>query len=184
MKKVLHIVSVLTITAIISGSVLSVVGNWAKPFIEENRIRAISKAIFQVQPEGKHYEKISSNEMEVFEVFDENKNSIGYAVVHQGNGFQGIIKLIFGTDKNLQKITAIEILDQVETPGLGTLITEENFKAQFKDLITQPKINLVKGKAPSANNEVRSITGATISSKAVVEIVNDAVEKLKKLQRE
>jgi len=181
MKKVLQIILVLTFTAAISGFVLSSVNNWAKPLIEENRIKAISQAIFLVQSEGKRYEKLNFNEMDVFEVFDENDQSIGYAVVHQGNGFQGTIKLIFGINKDLNKITAIEILEQVETPGLGSLITEDNFKNRFKNLNTQPLIQVVKGKKPSHDNEVQAITGATISSKSVVRIVNEAVEKLKKL---
>lgn len=180
MKNVLRIILVLTITAIVSGFVLSSVNNWAKPLIEENRTKAISQAIFLVQPEGKKYEKLKINEMEVFEVFDENNNSVGYAVVHQGNGFQGTIKLIFGIDKKLEKIKAIEILEQVETPGLGSLITQDDFKNRFKNLNTQPSIQLIKGKKPINNNEVQAITGATISSKAVVRIVNDAIIQLKK----
>ncbi len=180
MKKILQIILVLTFTASISGFVLSSVNNWAKPFIEENRIKAISKAIFQVQSEGKKYEKLNINEMEVFKVFDENDKTIGYAVVNQGNGFQGTIKLIFGINEELNRIKAIEILEQVETPGLGSLITEDNFKNRFKNLNTQPLIQVVKGKLPSNDNEVQAITGATISSKAVVRIVNEAVEKLKK----
>jgi electron transport complex protein RnfG len=180
MKKILQIILVLTFTASISGFVLSSVNNWAKPFIEENRIKAISQAIFQVQSEGMRYEKLNLEEMDVFEVFDENDNSLGYAVVHQGNGFQGIIKLIFGINKELNRIKAIEVLEQVETPGLGSLITEDNFKNRFKNLNVQPLIQVVKDRKPSHNNEVQAITGATISSKAVVRIVNEAVEKLKK----
>lgn len=180
MKNIIQIILVLTITAIISGFVLSSVNNWAKPYIEENRIKAIAQAIFLVQSDGKKYEKLSINEMDVFEVFDENNNSVGYAVVNQGNGFQGTIKLIFGIDRNLERIHAIEILEQVETPGLGSLITESDFKSQFKNLNIQPFVQVVKGKKPSKDNEVQAITGATISSKAVVQIINDAVSKLKK----
>lgn len=180
MKKTINIILVLTLTALISAAVLASVNDWAKPLIEKNRTKAIEQAIFQVQQEAKDYEKLNTNEMNVFEVFDDNKNSLGYAVVHQGNGFQGTIKLIFGIDKNLERIKAIEILEQVETPGLGSLITEENYKSQFKDLNVNPFIKLIKGKEKSSKNEVQAITGATISSRAVVNIVNDAVKNLKK----
>ncbi|MCX8057491.1 MAG: RnfABCDGE type electron transport complex subunit G [Ignavibacteria bacterium] len=184
MKKTIHIISVLTLTATISALTLASVNNWAKPLIEENAIKAISEAIFQVQPSAKSYEKIPLDELKAFEVFDENKNSIGYAVVHQGNGFQGTIKLIFGIDKNLERITSIEILEQVETPGLGSLITEENYKNQFRSLSVNPVINLIKGKSKTADNQVKAITGATISSRAVVNIVNDAIRILRKYSKE
>lgn len=180
MKKILQIILVLTFTASISGFVLSSVNKWARPFIEENRIRAISQAIFLVQSEGKKYEKLNIGELDAYKVFDENNNSIGFAVVHQGNGFQGPIKLIFGINEELNRIKAIEILEQVETPGLGTLITEDDFKNRFKNLNAQSIIKIVKGKKPSNDYEVQAITGATISSKAVVEIINDAIAKLKK----
>lgn len=184
MNKTVNIVLVLTFTALISAAVLASVNDWAKPLIEENRTRAIAQAIFQVQQDAKKYDKLNLPELNVFEVFDENNNSLGYAVVHQGNGFQGTIKLIFGIDKNLERIKAIEILEQVETPGLGSLITEENYKSQFNELSVNPFIKLIKGKEKSSENEVQAITGATISSRAVVNIVNDAVKNLKKHLRE
>lgn len=184
MKKNIQIVSVLTITALISAAVLASVNDWAKPLIEENRIKAISQAIFQVHPSAVEYEAANFPELSAYKVFDQNKNEIGYAVVHQGNGFQGTIKLIFGIDKDLKKITSLEVLEQVETPGLGSLITEENYTKQFRNLSVNPNVKLIKGKEKSSDNEVQSITGATISARAVVNIVNDAVKNLKKHLRE
>ena len=49
------------------------------------------------------------------------------AVIHllyEGNGFQGKIRLMLGLSNDLNKITSLEILEQVETPGLGSRVTE------------------------------------------------------------
>jgi Na+-translocating ferredoxin:NAD+ oxidoreductase RnfG subunit len=61
-----------------------------------------------------------------------------------------------------------------ETPGLGDKIYKDpKFVAEFHGLAVEPAIKLIKGHGEAAN-EVDAITGATISSKAVVRIVNQA----------
>jgi electron transport complex protein RnfG len=66
-------------------------------------------------------------------------------------------------------ITAIKILNQNETPGLGARIIEPEFTRQFsnKDL--------------SALNDIQAITGATISSRAVIEAVKKKAGEIKEL---
>jgi electron transport complex protein RnfG len=68
------------------------------------------------------------------------------------------------------------VLEQLETPGLGAEIDGEKFVSQFRGLATRPPISYVKGKAPEKDNEVQAITGATISSKAVVDIINKTIK--------
>lgn len=182
MKKTVHIIITLTIIGAVSGGLLSVVNKWASPLIASNKRSETEKGIFLVQPYGKFYEKINTNEIELYKVFDENKNLVGYSLAYEGNGFQGKIRLIVGLTPDLTKTTSLEILEQVETPGLGTKITEEPFKNQFKGLQVFPQIQCVKGKAPEKPNEIQTITGATISSKSVVAIVNEGIKKARTLK--
>jgi len=79
-------------------------------------------------------------------------------------------------------------LSQKETPGLGTKIVEdpsnENpawFTEQFKNVKVEPEIIYVKNSKPSKDNEIQAITGATISSKSVVNILNTNIGKVKKM---
>ena len=69
----------------------------------------------------------------------------------------------------------LRVLNQKETPGLGTKIAEEKFTGQFKGLSIEPKIAYVKNKKPEKPNEIQAVTGATISSRAVVNAVNARV---------
>jgi len=89
-----------------------------------------------------------------------------------------------GLKSNLTEITSIEILEQVETPGLGTKVTEDPFRNQFKGLQITPEVKWIKGAPPTQPNEIQTITGATISSKSVVAIINSGLEKARKLQKE
>jgi hypothetical protein len=68
----------------------------------------------------------------------------------------------------------MEVLESRETPGLGDRIyKDEKFVAEFHDLMVEPAIRLIKGHGTEAN-EVDAITGATISSAAIVRILNTA----------
>jgi len=91
---------------------------------------------------------------------------------------------MIGLDCDLKKITGMRVLEQVETPGLGTKVTEESFTNQFIGLVTEPIIKCIKGAKATNTNEVEAITGATISSKAVLRIINDGLSELRSLKKE
>ncbi|MGK9476222.1 FMN-binding protein [Melioribacter sp. OK-6-Me] len=177
MNNSIKMIIVLTSIALISGAVLAGVSNWAAPHIEANRLAETEAAIYLVQSSAKSYKKIETKFAEIYQVFDANGNPLGYSIVAEGNGFQGKIRMMLGVDSTLTKITAIEILEQVETPGLGSRIADDDFKNQFKNLIAQPSVNWVKGRNPEKPNEIQAITGATISSKSVCAIINDVLQK-------
>jgi electron transport complex protein RnfG len=180
--KVTHIVAALTLIGIVAGGSLSLVNNWAAPKIALNQKAETERAIFLVHLDGKRYDEIKNAGFEVYKVFNQADSSVGYSLVYAGNGFQGKIKLMIGLTEKLNKITSIEVLEQSETPGLGTKILEPPYKDQYKGLTPAPSIKLVKGVEPSSSNEVKAITGATISSRSVVAIVNEGVSKLKELE--
>lgn len=182
MKNIIHMIATLTIIGIVAGGLLAGVNGWATPLIEANKKAETEKAIFLVNPAGKSYETVANAGFEIYKVMDETKKLIGYSLVNEGNGFQGKIRVMMGLSEDMKKLTMYEVLEQSETPGLGTLIMDDPFKKQFNGLITEPKVEWVKGKAPSKSNEIQTITGATISSKAIVEIINNALEKARSLK--
>ena len=83
-----------------------------------------------------------------------------------------------GLTPDLTRITGIRVLEQVETPGLGGRISEEVFQEQFGDISSQPEVEYVKNQEPEKDNEIRAITGATISSRSVVAIINKNIQNL------
>lgn len=101
------------------------------------------------------------------EVYPAYKNSefIGAAVVGSSKkGFSGLIKIMVGftTDGTIKNIA---VLDQKETPGLGTKMKDESFLKQFRDK-NPSNFNL---KVKKDGGEVDAITGATISTRAFSE---------------
>lgn len=104
-----------------------------------------------------------------------------WAVVAEGNGFADRIRLIFGWDPAAGRILALRVLENKETPGLGDAIgNDPAFRARFRDrtaTVDTPLRGVKLDSTPNAPHEVDTITGATVSSRAVIRIVNAAVRR-------
>ncbi len=107
-----------------------------------------------------------------------SKKVIGYSLIAEGIGWDRL-KILIALSSDLQKITGLEIVDSRETPGLGARIKEDWFRKQFQKPTDRP-LQLVKHK-PSGKYQVQAITGATISSTAVTNMVNKTVALARKL---
>lgn len=115
----------------------------------------------------------------IYYVYSDDGDLIGYAFEATGKGYGGDISLLVGvnSDKDLT-IRKVSVLSHSETPGLGSRITEEEFISQFNN----KPIEAIKLR--SNNGEIDAITGATISSTAVVDAVyNEYKNKIKSIQR-
>ncbi len=200
MKKSIHMILTLSIVGIVSGAALVGVHQYTQPLIKKNKEQALKRAIFQVLPQAKDYDIITCNtvtkevlprekdyqsttkeEKVVYKGLDSSHKLIGYAVVGKGAGYQGEIKIMIGIDPDLNNTIGIEILESVETPGLGAKITSPWFKDQFNNLKILPLVELVKNKPPSKPNQIQAITGATISSQTVIDIVNKTLKQLREI---
>jgi electron transport complex protein RnfG len=108
-------------------------------------------------------------------IAEKNGQIIGYAAIASSPGYSSVLKILVGMDMS-KKVAGIRILEQTETPGLGTRVTEPEFYSQFSGLGSQ-EMELKKN-----GGGVDGITGATISSRAVTNGVKDIlINKLEKL---
>lgn len=99
---------------------------------------------------------------------------IGWVLPAGGSGFADRIELLIGLDTQISTITGLYVLDQKETPGLGDNITTDAFRERFRNAPTDRPLVVVKTD-PSQENEIRALSGATISSESVAAIVNGAL---------
>ena len=92
-----------------------------------------------------------------------------------GPGFQDTIAILYGYKPAETLVVGMEVLESRETPGLGDKIYKDaEWVGAFSALSIDPEIVAVKNGTRSDANEIDAITGATISSKAVVRIINEA----------
>ena len=168
----------LTIITAIAGGLLELWNKTTIPLIHKNREMELQKALHEVLPEHDNVAKKNIGKESVF--ISSNKgviNSIAFTA--SGAGYQSVIKILVAMTPGMDKVLKITVLEQTETPGLGTKIVTDTssktdqkwFTGQFSGILPSPDIILVKNTSDNTN-EVSAITGATITSRAVVNIIN------------
>lgn len=107
---------------------------------------------------------------------------VGYAITVSGGGFADRIGLLVACNAEITELRGIAVLSSNETPGFGDKIKHDStaerisFKGQFRGCPLDARLVLIKTGDPSIpDNEIVAISGATISSDAVLSIVNGAV---------
>jgi len=109
------------------------------------------------------------------EVYEQNpvEGPYGIAVPFTGSGLWGTIRGYLAVSSDFSRIVGIVFTEQQETPGLGGRIDELQYKEQFRGVpITGAKI--VYGS--NGDREIDAVTGATVTSNAVLRIVNDVLD--------
>ncbi|RJP89953.1 MAG: FMN-binding protein [Desulfobacteraceae bacterium] len=102
----------------------------------------------------------------------------GWVAKTSGQGYADKIELLVGFDSDAETITGLFVLGQKETPGLGSKINETAWRGQFIGKAASQQLKAVKTE-PSKPDEIKAITGATISSKSVCDIVNQCMGDLR-----
>jgi electron transport complex protein RnfG len=180
---------VLTSVALLSGALLTGVNLVTRERIELNRQKEIKEAINEVVPGTLSSQVIHDKDaLTIYRGKNKNGEITGYAIYSSGTGFQDKITIMLGTDPSLSKTNGLVILEQTETPGLGAKITDEKLFLRFwenKDISQQLSLNETAVKSPDklSPSEVNTITGATISSEAVLNIANNSIKQARVLLR-
>lgn len=178
MKQIVKIVGVLTTVCVICAFLLSFVCSSAKEKIILNADKRIQDAITNLAPQTKKSEKLQIEDQAVYKLSGSDGKFFAYAFIAEGEGYQGVIKILAIIDPALSKLEGIEVVESSETPGLGAKINDQPFDSQFKGLSVTSDIECTKEK-PSKGNQIEAITGATVSSLAVVNILNKSLDIIK-----
>lgn len=132
-----------------------------------------------VMPQADSFKPINEKgEIVYYTAKDAHKKTIGFVFKTTAQGYAGKIQTLAGLTPD-GTITGIKVLDQNETPGLGGRICEvkESKKSPwFQEQFTDKKVEDL--------NSVQAITGATISSRAVIDSVKKRAEEILKIANE
>lgn len=187
MSESVRMVVVLTIIAMVSAGILSQVYSVTSVIIEENAARELESSVFQVLPGISKVEIIKASSQDVlveddpkemreeeqritliYQGLDDSDKPVGYAFVGEANGYGGAVRVLVGVAEETNEIVGLTILSHAETPGLGSRIEEEAFRSQFIGKSVQDPIAL--------GTDIDSISGATVSSRAVSEAVRRGLD--------
>ena len=183
-----RMILVLTLITVLSGGILAGWDMYTKPKVEYHREQALKAAIAEVLPTHDGYTTQESPAGTLYLASNTDSDDlVGIAFMAVGSGFQGELRIMVGLTPDMTSVTGIKVLEQIETPGLGTKIVVDPsnkqdpywFPAQFKGVHTTPDMVVMKNAKPTQKHEVQGITGATISSQAVTRILNETIADVK-----
>lgn len=164
---------VLVLAACFGGG-LALVNGALKDRIAANKRNDTLQAVPKIVPGAATGEDVVLGEMKVLRAVDADGNPVGWVVPARGQGFADRIELLIGLDAKAENILGMGVLEQKETPGLGDKIqSDDAWSGQFAGKKATEDVAVVK--AEPKGNQVRAITGATVSSASVTSIVNRAV---------
>ena len=174
------------------------------PVITRNKAEALERAIFKVLPGATKRTtfEIMDGQLRpvaadavpapgterVYVGYDADGALVGVAIEAAGQGFQDVIRLLYGYAPQRQQVIGMEVLESKETPGLGDkIIKDANFVANFAALdVTLAAdgkglahaVEAVKNGKKVQPWQIDGITGATISSVAVAKIIHTSTSRV------
>jgi len=167
MKETLRYGFILAMICVVASGLLAGMNSLTKAKIIAQAKAEEESALKEVMPAAAHFEPTKKGEDIIYyKARNKDGKLIGVAFKAYGKGYSSVIDTLVGMGKD-GTIIAIKVLSQNETPGLGNRITEPSFTGRFSNKNVQDLAG------------VQAITGATISSKAVL---NSVQEKAKEMQ--
>ena len=111
---------------------------------------------------------------EIYEAKDASGNTVGYTLKVLPSGYGGTIELMVGIDSVKGQVSGINVVSNSETAGLGAKATDPEFSDQYKGKPLE-ELSVLKNGTPG-DTEIKAISGATITSTAVTNGVDAAIE--------
>jgi len=195
MNNILRLSVVMTIVTLLSAFLLAELYSITKPRIEIQKTAKTMEALKLVLPEarvlvpatkkipvkdGEGNILFEKEEIIYYRAFanEDSSQLLGYAFKSEGNGYSSVIETMVGIDTTGQ-IKRIKILSQKETPGLGTL-SEESEPFTGKKWSTQQFEGKTyeQLKVDKDGGQIVSITGATITSRAITNSIKSKLATL------
>jgi electron transport complex protein RnfG len=190
----LRLLGTLGVAGALAGLLLVMVHQWTQPRILAHQAAVLEAAIQEVLSGPERYETlfvvdgaltaelpsgVDSLAVErVFVGYDAGGQPVGVAIPGAKPGFQDVIRLIFGFDPSTDAVLGMKVLESKETPGLGDKIEKDSsFVGGFAGVLA-PLLGVKAGAGTGDPHEIDMITGATISSRTIITIINERVDEL------
>ena len=155
----------------ITTLLLAVSNQATKGPIAELEAQTALEAQQTVLPSAASFESRTAADGTAYSVgLDSSGQSVGYVFTTSASGYGGLIKVMTGLDTS-GAITGVELLEISETAGLGMNAQRESFRNQFVGLSGSVQVT----KSAAGEGEITALTGATITSRAVANAVNQAL---------
>ena len=188
MKDIVKLGSLLMVITTVAATALSGIYSVTKPRIEQQKQLVLENALTVTLP-GLEKEAIFPVEKDGDILFYEGYTTVdkselvGYAFVAKEPGYSSVIETMVGVDTT-GSIIGMQVLDQKETPGLGTRVEQIKYGEKDAWFLRQFMGASAENVAVDKDGgDIQSITGATISSRALTKSVVAGYTKMKQEQQ-
>lgn len=106
-------------------------------------------------------------------------DTVGWIFTAVGSGFADKIELVVAVDAAFEKLAGFDVLTSNETPGFGDQIKYDYFRNQFRGAPAAALTLVSGGNSETIDAEIVTISGATVSSTAVVEALSHYLVEVK-----
>ena len=183
MKKYISMLLFVLILGIVASGILIGMDILTADRIEANEeidLRLTVLNVFEIPYDMSSINEIYESEISIetidgLDFYLAPSGEVGFHI--EGSGVWGPIIGFMAIDDEFETIKNVAILQQEETPGLGGVVAEEEYLAQFEEVKVIPRLEINQDASPNKENEVDAITGATRTSKAFEEIINNAINR-------
>lgn len=160
-------VVVLSLVCVVVAGALAVADYVTAPIIEESARRTQEAVRLELLPEAVGFERLTDCESETVDEVYVASNGVGYVVTGTAKGYGGkmTVMVAFDTDGTIKKI---KVTEQSETKGIGSKAADDPTYWQLYEGLPARSLTL--------GQDVDAVTGATKSSRALLEAVNAAIE--------
>ncbi len=167
MQHILRLTLTLLAICAVVAAVLAGVNMITKDKIAEIQVQKTENAIKEVLPDANGVQQLPlSGDTGIVQAVYEADGS--YAVQVAPGGFDGAVTMMVGVSEG--KVTGISVISHTETPGLGAVAAAQNAKGEaFRSQFVGQEGTL------SIGDQIDAMSGATITSTAVVTGVNAAL---------
>jgi len=178
MKDTIKLAVVLSLYTVVACFSLALVHSFTEPIIQKTREENSKRALQSIFSEADSFESIIE-ELEAIEskvaiqaahVAKKGDEVIGLTIQAAGPTYSKATILMGITLE--KKLTGLKFLELLDTPSLGSKAAEEPFAGQFRDKSIKDAFNV--------GEDIVAISGATITSKGVSNIVKTAISLIDK----
>lgn len=182
----------LIVASFVFGSLLAYTNAAWKPRIEQNAIDKFNNEAIKMLSDAVKFEtpeavagfkaqlgKGKTADANIKRAVNANNVCVGWAFIAQGPGFADKIQLVVTVDAKFEKLQGYGVLFSNETPGFGDKIKNDFYLDQFVGTPTTNLTLLKAGDATVIDETIIAITGATVTSDALVKIFNNYIPQIK-----
>ena len=179
MREKISMIVFIIILGTVLTTILVAVDNYTAPLIAHNEDIKQKTSIlktFKIPYNKDDIEQTFLNNVTIQEEADLSyyiSKDGAFAFLFAGSGLWGPIEGVISMNRDMKTVKGIVIIRQEETPGLGSRIAEREYLDRFGDKMFTPNLKMVSEGKSNESNEIDSITGATMSCKAFIAILND-----------